>query len=333
MLTNEIISQILEQFGLTFLEVTGFADTSRSGSDKRLIYFLDDKYVLKINASTAMWEERLQEISRLIGRYNAIGIYAPRLLPAKDGKLSCQWPIDGVLCTCFAEEFAQYPTYPWDADCDRGEVVEHLGLLAARHTDVDLSKIRSMWSLIDLAPLDIAVDEKQENCDTLVDTLKEAGLAQLADRVVQYNGMLRQRILEDFRAMPRCVYQGDLNNSNLLHRDGHFVGLLDFNLSGTDVNINVFVNETNWFPDASDFDSLSVPAILEKMEQEQNKDLSAILRHYSLNALEKKQLPNYKAIANLFQYPNVCQMGKWLRDDTRREKCVRLIECLILSSD
>ncbi len=329
MLTKKIISQILAQFGLTFLEVTRFVDTSRSEEDKRLNYFLDDRYVLKLNAPTAMWEERLQEISRLIDRYHAIGVYAPRLLPTGQGTLSCQWNMGGRLYICYVEEFAKYPAYPMEAEHDRAEVLVHLGLLAARYTNVDLSETKSMWSIIDLAPLDVAVDEKQENCDTLAKTLREAGLSQLAEQVEAHNQRLRQRIEVDFRAMPRCVYQGDLNNSNLLHRDGHFVGLLDFNMSGTDVNINVFVNETNWFPDAGAFDMLTVPAILEKMEQEQTRALSVILRHYPLNALEQKQLPNYKGLVNLFQYPNVCQMVKWLRDDTRREKCVQLIQDLM----
>ena len=131
-----------------------------------------------------------------------------------------------------------------------------------------------------------------------------------------------------FAELPRCVYQGDLNSTNELHQDGHFVGLIDFNLSGTDVNINVFVNETNCFPEEEEFDRLTVKQILRKMEMEQADMLSAILGHYAMNEVEKYAFPYYQRIADLFQWPNVCSMVKWLKEDARRDKCVSLIRAL-----
>ena len=86
--------------------------------------------------------------------------------------------------------------------------------------------------------------------------------------------------------MPRCVFQGDLNSTNELHKEGHFVGLIDFNMAGTDVNINVFLNETNWFPEEDEFDSMSVSEILSKQDREQDDELSVIYRHYALNDSE-----------------------------------------------
>ena len=141
--------------------------------------------------------------------------------------------------------------------------------------------------------------------------------------------MLRAKIMTVFDKLPRCVYQGDLNSTNELHKDGHFVGLIDFNMAGTDVNINVFLNETNWFPEESEFDSLSISEIIEKLDMKQADNLAVILSNYSLNNDEKYAFPYYKRIANLFQYPNVCLMVEWLNSDARREKCAELIEALI----
>ena len=60
------IQEIMSHFGLSVQGVTNFYDTSHNDEDKRLNYILDDKYVLKINSVGVMWEERLQEIHRLI---------------------------------------------------------------------------------------------------------------------------------------------------------------------------------------------------------------------------------------------------------------------------
>ncbi len=322
------IECILSQFRVEPEDVTNFVDSSRGEGDIRWNFIFGESYVLKINTPNGMWEERLQEISRLVARYRSIGVYCPAYIPTVDGPLSYTWEHEGKTFTCFVEEFAKYPAFDWETEHDRKEVVEHLGLLAAKYTDVDLSSIRSMWSIIDLAPFDTDVDEKQENCNTLVAALQEVGFEALADRVDGLNREMRAAILPEFRALPRCVFQGDLNSTNELHDNGRFVGLIDFNCSGTDVNINVFLNETNWFPEEKDFDTMTIPEMLERMDRVHAEDSAPIYRHYTLNDLEKKLYPYFLRIVYLFQYPNVCAMEAWLKNDARREKCAQLIEAL-----
>ena len=329
MLENVEIQNILSHFGLSLQSVAKLHDTSHGEDDKRLIYILDNRYVLKVNSAGIMWEDRLQEIRRLIERYRNIGVYCPALIQTLEGPLSCCMEKDGKEYICYVEEFAIYPLLGLDTDHDRKEVVEHLGVLAAKYTGVDLSETKSMWSIIDLAPLDVDIDEKQENTNALVAALRENGYAVLADQVDALNKELRSQIRTVFDELPRCVYQGDLNSSNELHQDGHFVGLIDFNLSGTDVNINVFVNETNCFPDEEEFDRLSVEQILKKMDAEQADMLSVIFRHYPMNEVEIYAFPLYKRIADMFQWPNVCSMVKWLKEDVRRDKCAALIQALV----
>ena len=323
------IQEIMSHFGLSVQSVTNFYDTSHNDEDKRLNYILDDKYVLKINSTVAMWETRLQEIHRLISRYRSIGVYCPDLLPTLDGTLSYTWQKNEKEYTCFVEEYAIYPVIGWGKEHDRKEVIEHLGVLATKYTDVDLSETKSMWSIIDLAPLDVDIDEKQENTNALIEALRKNGYDALAIRVDSFNKMLREKILAVFTALPRCVYQGDLNSTNELHKDGHFVGLIDFNMAGTDVNINVFLNETNWFPEDAEFDSLSVEEIIAKQDTEQSDALNVILRHYKLSDIEKYALPYYKRIADMFQYPNVCSMVEWLSNDARKDKCAALIKAMV----
>lgn len=323
------LRNIMSHFGLSVQNVTNFYDTTHNDDDKRLNYILDHKYVLKINSVVAMWETRLQEIHRLIARYRSIGIYCPDFIPTLEGSLSFSWQKDGKEYTCYVEEYAIYPVLGFGTAHDRKDVIEHLGILAAKYTGFDLSDTKSMWSIIDLAPLDVDIDEKQENTNALIDALRKNGYNDLANKVDALNAMLRKKIMVVFPKLPRCVYQGDLNSSNELHKDGHFVGLIDFNMAGTDVNINVFLNETNWFPEEAEFDVLSVPEMIAKQDSEQADALSVILRHYTLNDDEQYALPYYKRIVNMFQYPDVCRMVEWLASDARREKCAALISALV----
>lgn len=323
------IQKIASHFGLSVQKITDFIDTSHGDNDERLNCILDDQYVLKINSTVTMQETRLQEIHRLISRYRSIGVYCPDLIPALDGSLSYVWQNNGQEYTCFIEEYAKYPVLGWETEHDRKEVIEHLGVLASKYTGIDLSETKSMWSIIDLAPLDVEIDEKQENTNALTEALRKNGYGDLAVQVDCFNTMLREKIKGVFSDLPRCVYQGDLNRTNVLHKDGHFAGLFDFNMAGTDVNINVFLNETNWFPERTEFDTLSIEELLEKQETEQEAELAVIFRHYTLNNIEKYAFPYYKRIVTLFQYPNVCAMKDWLTGDAHKEKCAAFIKALI----
>lgn len=334
MLNNAAITDILRNFGLSFDAVVETFDTSQAENDKRVNYILDNRYVLKVHSANSIWEERLRQIDRLINRYHTIGVYCPRLIPTLAGDLSFPWKQDGVLYTCFVEEFAIYPVCRGEIIPPREEIVAHLGVMAARYTDFDLSDIYSMWSILDLCPLDaeLGYDEKQDNCNELVQTLQEVGLPELAQEVSDFNDMLRLVIAADYKKLPRCVYQGDLNPWNELHKEGHFAGLIDFNLSGTDVNINIFLNETDTYQDQERFDAMSVSEFLVENDAEQRRLLCVIFQHYKLNELEKKLFPYYKRIVDLFQHPNARAMRTWLKDDTRREKCAELIRELLKKS-
>ena len=85
------------------------------------------------------------------------------------------------------------------------------------------------------------------------------------------------------------------------------------------------MNETNWFPEDAEFDSLSVEELIAKQDTEQYDALNVIFRHYKLSDIEKYALPYYKRIADMFQYPNVCSMVEWLNNDTRKDKCADFI--------
>ncbi len=84
-----------------------------------------------------------------------------------------------------------------------------------------------------------------------------------------------------------------------------------------------------FFPTETEFDEMSVPEMIVSMDDRQIQNCALLYRHYTLNELEKKVSPFYKRIIDLFQYPNVCALSKWLKEETRREKSAQLIRALI----
>ncbi|MDE7213376.1 MAG: hypothetical protein K2N42_02225, partial [Anaeroplasmataceae bacterium] len=164
-----------------------------------------------------------------------------------------------------------------------------------------------MWSISDLAPLDVEIDEKQENLNTLVSVLEESGEKDISNRLIHFNLRNREAIKKVYKKLPRCVIQGDLNWSNILVNENHFIGLIDFNMSGTEVNINHFCAETNREISLDEFKKHSASELYDLVIQEQNKGLDIIFEEYSLNDLEKASLENYRNIVLISQYPNVME--------------------------
>ena len=65
----------------------------------------------------------------------------------------------------------------------------------------------------------------------------------LADVLTARHADVRSKLKAIYKNLPRCVFQGDENFSNVLIDEGqHFVGLIDFNLAGTEVIVNQIAN-------------------------------------------------------------------------------------------
>ncbi|MDU4327073.1 MAG: phosphotransferase [Clostridium celatum] len=281
MFSNNDIRNICNSYGVDFKQISNVIDTSHDEDDKRYNYIIDNKYVLKITNFVAITERFLEDISRLIERYISIGVYCPNIIRNKMGTLTYEFIKEGKKYTCYMEEYALYNFYKEGELIDydfKKTVIKHIGELARNFTNVDLSNNRSMWSLIELGPFDIDIDEKQENLDNLIKKLKEKGYNKLASKLVDENIKARNKIELSLNELPRCVYQGDLNYSNILVDDNdNFVGIIDFNMFGTEVNINCFLNETMYYLTIEDFETLTAKEIYSKMKIIQDDMMQYIL--------------------------------------------------------
>lgn len=300
---------------------------STCGDDYRLNIVIDKKYVLRINGDV-MTEERLASIDRLAGRYREIGVLAPRLFKNKDGRYIT--PFDKYLC--YVSEYLDYPTCrevedELDFDEIYKDVCTSIGRFSKRYTNTDLTDVNSMWTIIDLAPLDKDIDEKQNNLNTLVSELEKYGEHELAQEIICFNDEARSRIKKVYKDLPRCVIQGDLNPSNLMVKDHHFIGIIDFNMSGTEVNVNHFCCETNFIIEHDEFEHEEPDKLFERCMEEEKKALSIILSEYELNDLEKSVIDDYRRICRISMYPNVMNYLEFLEKD--KEKAVSLLKMMI----
>ncbi len=123
-----------------------------------------------------------------------------------------------------------------------------------------------------------------------------------------------------------------MNDSNILVDDkGDFRGIIDFNMFGTEVNINCFLNETMYYLEKSDFDQLTAEKIFDKMNKVQKVLLSEILQSYNLNNLELHVLKYYKKIIYLSFYPNVFLWNSLIAKNQHVDKVLELINIILNS--
>ena len=76
---------------------------------------------------------------------------------------------------CYLSEYLDYPTL-WEIQDQltaaqqtavNQSVLASIGHLSQLYSGVDLQPVFSMWSIIDLAPLDVEIDEKHDNLNLL----------------------------------------------------------------------------------------------------------------------------------------------------------------------
>ncbi len=329
---KEEIIKLAKLYGINNIEILECIDSSRGSEDIRLNHiFMDEitgkKYVIKMNNSNVITEDFIKNIALVSGRYREIGVWTPEIKKSVNNRYVEMLSYEGIEYKCYIEEYAIYSSVEnFDEDFAL-EVYEHLGRLAAEYSNVDLMEQPSMWTIIQLHPLDVDIDEKQDNLNNLCNSLKEKGYEALANKLQLENVGCRQKIEKVFGELPRCVYQGDLNLGNLLKTaDGHFAGLIDFNMAGTEVNINCFLNETMYQLEDKDFEDLSAREIYEKMLEIQDKRMKVILENYQLNDIERECFDAYKKIIYMSLYPNVMCIKYFLDKGMYVEKIVELLE-------
>lgn len=336
---NQVLD-LLRQFDIHSAKCIEFVDSSQGEDDIRHNYIIDKKYVLRLNSAKVMTEERLTELNTLIEHYRSFGMKAPLFLKAENGSFVVER--DGK--NCYLSEYLDLPlAEDVKFRCREALLQQRLVFIsrfAQTFKNVDLVETVSMFSIFDLAPYDklsgLDIDEKQENLNQLVADLTQAGYVYLAQKVNAKNEELRRQLKPIYKELPRCVFQGDENFSNLcVDENDQIVGLFDFNMSGTEVIANYLANNAfmgHFCYEDEILDKHTPKEVLQILLDAFHRSTALIREHYSFTEQEFSAYQIYGKIAMISAYWNTSAFAEYLQQEKYKDKIVTIIE-LILAED
>ena len=328
---RETVLSLLGLYGIGQADSVRLVDSTHDESDVRLNYLIDHRYVLRFCNAPGMTETRMQELSRLIDRYHSMQIVCPQFVAQPDGRYLHTW--SGFLY--YLSEYADLPVagdmHLPDAKRLVFEVAESVARFADRFRNVDLSETMGMYSLFDLSPLDQAsgIDEKEENFRQLTDCLNRLGLSTLANRLGGRYAETRRQLKAVYRDLPRCVFQGDENFSNILvDTHGHFAGFIDFNFAGTEVVVNQFANLAGFDYDERETVPVGAGRRLQHALGYYREHIGHMLKHYRATEKELQALVWYAWIVMLVQWPTLCFFRDALEGDILKDEIAELLSLI-----
>ncbi len=316
------VADALLSFGVVCPSPVRLIDSTHDASDIRLNYIVGKQYVLRFCNAPDMTEKRMNSLSRLIGRYHSAGILCPRFIPDKQGLYLHS--LMGL--KCYLSEYVDLPLAEGSPLPDEeeliGEVEESVARFARINRDTDLSDTMGMYSLFDLSPFDIPIgeDEKQQNFDQLLALLREEKEDALANLLAERHAQVRSGLKAVFRSLPRCVFQGDENFSNvLIDSSGHFAGFIDFNLAGTEVIVNQLANLAGFDYDEKCLSPKGAEARLDFAVARFRRHMARMLTIYPASDIERRALAGYAWIVMTAQWPTLCFFKSALSGPLREE--------------
>ena len=238
-------------------------DESHRENDSRAAYLIGDmgtKTVLKLAANGFTTPRRVEGWAGLIRETRERGVYSPALLPSLNGRLAEIMEADGIRYVVWEEEFAPYPlamgrnedpeayrardaARPRSSDGARPAWQEELILFYA---EMGAARLRGGWGSSMYVRLEAPEGEETDEAEECV-RLFEADLLKRFPALADRWGEIRRRwegirdtLAAIYPRLPFSVFQADWNDSNvLLTADGHFAGLIDYNLAGEDKVLNM----------------------------------------------------------------------------------------------
>lgn len=323
------ILSLLACYGVNDATEIKLIDSTHDESDIRLNYIIDKKWVLRFCNPSSMSEKRIGELNRLISRYIDFGLICPRFIADEAGKYLHPW---GDL-ECYLSEYVDLPLASdselADANALFSEVRASVASFAQAYKNVDLIETMGMYSLFDLSPFDIpeGIDEKQQNFNKLIELLQSENENALADKLVKRHEAVRGELKAVYKALPRCVFQGDENFSNLLVRDGHFAGFIDFNLAGTEVIVNQLANLASPDYEESEKETIGARIRLDNAAKAYRENMAQMLEHYEASEAERRAAALYAWIASVCQWPIFCYF-RWAMKGELRSEILELIDLI-----
>lgn len=304
------LTDIFHRFDSSEVDEFREIDSSRGPNDYRRIYLVNyasgRNLAVKITNNCFTTPERITGWSDLIDRYNAAGIYAPKIVTAQDGKI-CFSVND---CIVYAEESKKYlcadefmpPVAFHEYEADLFLMIGKIAALPSKVYDWPTA-----FCLYDTFCEEDEIDENYDCAREWWQLFSKAVPDRKADvdRIWQIYQSLRQTLEPKYRALPQTAFQGDLNHTNImLDANRRFAGVIDFNVSGTEKIVNYALCESLQRVTAADLARLGHKDFREEQDQILQRRLGYIQQHYSFSPAEKLIFPKFYNMVTPFRWPN-----------------------------
>lgn len=292
--------------------------------DRALPDGLGNRLVVKLASNGFTDLEYLEMWERLTREYRALGYYCPEILRGLNGKFP-EVEYEGRRCFAWAEEFSQFKNADSFEEIQYGDgryqYLDDALLMNARVASkrFDFSPLPSGYTLFDTFDKNEVEPEVMEVAHSWL----KAALA-LPGR---FRGRamntwtcwlaIHDAVKERYGELPTSVFQADINSSNvLLHEDGSFAGVMDFNLAGRDTFLNLLMREVPYaygWPEKGDGEDKKLrPAEDARWENDLavrriKYALGVVSREYRFSPVERElALPLFRCVRALWRPDSDC---------------------------
>lgn len=294
-----------------------------------------EKYVIKIAANAFTSKERINGWVKIIAAYRDLGYYSPAIRKSVHGRYAETVLFGGKECVAWEEEYADYhlrstldKSVYTDGDgryVYHQEVLAFIGKVAGEH--YDFFPYKSGWVRLEPFGVGEETDEVTECVETFGALVKEHAPHFLPrwEKTLALFEENKRKLAEMYGKLPTSVFQSDHFGDNLvLDEKGHFKGVIDYNLAGTDTAINVFLYTVLFgyhynVPQPQDSDMLPEcnPAAQGYMVQSIAETLRYLRNFYTFSEAEAQAiLPLYKYISCI-EYKQIEAFRKYQEDDRK----------------
>ncbi|MCR4905132.1 MAG: hypothetical protein K6A33_03545 [Clostridiales bacterium] len=216
--------------------------------------------VLKLAANAFTTPRRIEGWQTLIRNARSMDVYMPALIPSLAGRIAERCEIDGRAFVVWAEELAPYPLAQTEAELDTDAYREKDAArpksddgcpawqteLIAFNAKLAAARLPGGWGMsgyVRLTPFDGEETDEAEECVLKFERDLTARFPALLSRwqtIRERWNENRDALAALYPRLPTSVFQADWNDTNvLLTDDGHFAGLIDYNIAGEDTALNM----------------------------------------------------------------------------------------------
>lgn len=282
--------------------------------DVRYIYKLeltDGLYCLKLQDNNFTSMTRVNKTAELVKKYNDLGLYCPKYIKLLNGSYSACIMKENRSFVMWIEEYVKFePLRDSSAETSSEDfqlqIAKYIGEVATRLLDFHYP-FKSPYIMFE--PFDettCSVDEYEEFFTMVYDDLRHDRNIdhETLEYVKDFFYSTRKKIKAKYLKLPESVFQSDLQDENLITKNGELKGLIDFNLAGTEKVLTYFINETAYQENNAIGDKWISDEYIHKHSILFKKKYDLFTKYYTLNNLEKEIFEDlYKIIVPFKYYP------------------------------